>query len=249
MMIALTHTVHTLRGMNQKSLLAAVFVSTLALTSVACDDDPAKPRDAGAADRTPDLAVTEGGLDRAPDTTTPTPDGAVDKAPDTSSTDGGVDKAPDTSTDAPADVAADVAVDTAADKAPDTTPDLAPDTTPDTAPDAMADATSDVLPGVLNGCVTYVDRTAVASDTTLTWSMAIATDPERCMKIKVGYTVCWSTSSFATHPLSAAGGDTPTPIMSKSTGLLACYAFPTPGTYGFKCDVHPTMTGAIQVVP
>jgi plastocyanin len=243
--IDLTHTVHTLRGMKkQKSLLAAVFVSTLAFTSVACDDDPATPRDAGM-DRTPDVAVSEGGVDRTPDTTT-TSDATADKAPDTTTPDGGVDKAPDSMLDAPADVsAADMA---AADKAPDTTVDLPPDTTPDLAPDATPD-TVDAMASI-NGCTTYDDRTATTAIRQVTWNMTVATRPEHCMRVKLNQTVCWYTSSFATHPLAPSGGDSPSPITANSAATIVnCVNFNRVGTFGYKCTVHAEMVGAVQVVP
>lgn len=236
LLITLTHTVHTLRAMNQKSLLAAVFVSTLAFTSIACDDDPTPTRDAGM-DRTPDLAVTEGGVDRTPDTST------ADKAPDTTMADAGADKAPDSMVDAPADVPA---ADAAADKAPDLAVDLPPDTTPDLAPDT----TADVNPTGLNLCTVYVDRTAAGDDRSISFLQGtLPTDVERCMKVKAGQTVTFTTSNFLTHPLVAAGGDTPSPIRPQTAGSGENFVMPTPGVYGYKCTTHGTMTGAIWVVP
>ena len=232
---------HTLRGMNQKSLLAAVFVSTLALTSVACDDDSKPPRDAGM-DRLP---TTEAGADRTPDTATT--EVAADKAPDTTTTpDAGVDLTPDTGTDTPVDAAADMAVD----GTPDTTADLPPDTTPDTTPDVITvDTNADVNPIALNGCLAYEDRTAPLADRALSFVGSLANEAERCMRVKAGTSVCFSTGSFAAHPLIAFGGDTPNPIPTKTEGTEVCVGFLTPGVFGYKCNMHPTMTGAIWVVP
>jgi plastocyanin len=232
--------------MNQKSLMAAVFVSTLALTSVACDDDSKPGRDAGrdtGMDRTPDTVTTEAGADRPPDTTTT--EVAADKAPDTTTPDAGVDLTPDTGTDTPVDGAADMAVDGAADSTPDTTADLPPDTTPD----VTADTNTDVNPIALNGCLAYEDRTAPTADRALNFVGALANEPERCMKVKASTSVCFSTGSFAAHPLIPFGGDTPNPIPSKTEGTDVCVGFLTPGVFGYKCNVHPTMTGAIWVVP
>ncbi len=241
----LPHTVHTLRAMNKKSLLAAVFASTLALTSVACDDD-SKPggRDAGM-DRAPDTMTTEAGADRTPDTTTT--EVAADKAPDITTPDAGVDRTPDTGIDN--DASADIAVDGAADSTPDTTADLPPDTTPDTTPDLSADTTADVNPIALNGCIAYEDRTAALADRALNFVGALANEAERCMRVKAGTSVCFSTGSFAAHPLIAFGGDTPNPIPTKTEGTEVCVGFLTPGVFGYKCNMHPTMTGAIWVVP
>jgi hypothetical protein len=247
--IDLTHTVYTLRGMKKhKSLLAAVFVSTLAFTSVACDDDATTKKDAGM-DRSPDLALTEGGLDRTPDTTTT--EVAADKAPDTTTPDGGVDKAPDSPSDAPADlpateVAADKAPDQAVDLPPDTTADLAPDTTPDTATDTTADAN----PTGLNTCTVYVDRTGAGDDRAISFlDSTLATDAERCIKVKAGQTVNFSTPSFDTHPLQPFGGDTPSPIVLQTNGGGANFVMTTPGVYGYRCYRHNTIAGAIWVVP
>jgi hypothetical protein len=227
--------------MNQKSLLAAVFVSTLALTSVACDDDSKPPRDGGRD------GTTEAGADRTPDTTST--EVAADKAPDTTTPDAGVDRPPDTGTDTPVDAAADMAVDGAADSTPDTAADLPPDMTPDTTPDVTADTNADVNPIALNGCLAYEDRTAPLADRALNFVGAIANEAERCMKVKASTSVCFSTGSFAAHPLIPFGGDTPNPIPSKSEGMEVCVGFLTPGVFGYKCNVHPTMTGAIWVVP
>jgi plastocyanin len=233
--------------MNQKSLLAAVFVSTLALTSVACDDDSKSGgRDAGrdsGMDRAPDTVTTEAGADRTPDTTTA--EVAADKAPDTTTPDAGIDHTPDTATDTPVDAAADMAVDGATDSAPDAVADLPPDTTPD----VTSDSNSDVNPIALNGCLAYEDRTDPNADRGLNFVGSIAAEAERCMKVKTGTSVCFSSSSFATHPLIPFGGDTPNPIPSQSAGTAVCVGFLTPGVFGYKCNVHPTMTGAIWVIP
>jgi plastocyanin len=247
-LFTLPHTVHTLRGMkNSQSFLAAVLVSTLAFTSTACDDDPAPRRRDGGMDRTPDLTVTEGGLDRTPDTS---PEVAADKPSDTTTPDAGVDKAPDSPIDAPADVpAADMAVDMAADTAVDLPGDTTPDLEPDTSPDVTADTWADTNPIALNGCTVYEDRTATDADRELNFAQSLATDPERCIKARVGTSVCFHTSSFATHPLVASGGDTPNPIPNVSAGTDYCVALTRPGVFGYRCTAHPAMTGAIWVVP
>lgn len=78
------------------------------------------------------------------------------------------------------------------------------------------------------------------------WTFVVA---PRCVQIKAGQSVTW-TGSFSTHPLLADQGDKPNPISTADTsGASANVTFPTPGTYGFKCQVHPTMTGAVLVTP
>ena len=99
----------------------------------------------------------------------------------------------------------------------------------------------------LNGCTTFVDHTAAADPRALTWSLAISSSPDRCMKIKVGQSVTWN-GSFTTHPLHDDGGDAPNPI-SASTSPTGPIAFPAAGTFGYICGVHASMNGAILVVP
>ncbi len=116
-------------------------------------------------------------------------------------------------------------------------------------PDARADTglLLDAGPPVLNACTTYVDATAAGADRTLVWGFGIAADPRRCLMIAAGQTVTWSPMS-AGHPLSPKGGTTPTPIPTNATtgGVIT---FPDVGSYGYVCDFHPSMTGAILVVP
>jgi len=96
--------------------------------------------------------------------------------------------------------------------------------------------------GTVDGCAP-ADFVA-ASD--IDWTFAV--NP-RCVQIKVGQTVTW-TGTFATHPLLADEGDKPNPISSADTsGPSATVTFPTAGTYGFKCQVHASMMGAVLVTP
>jgi plastocyanin len=78
------------------------------------------------------------------------------------------------------------------------------------------------------------------------WTFAV--NP-RCLQIKAGQTVTW-TGSFATHPLQADQGDKPNPISTADlSGASTTVTFPTAGTYGFKCQVHASMMGAVLVTP
>ncbi len=74
----------------------------------------------------------------------------------------------------------------------------------------------------------------------------------RCATVKVGATVTF-TGSFLQHPLEAAGGDTPSPIpytAADPPNERLEVTFPSPGTFGYQCEFHPTlMFGAIRVVP
>jgi plastocyanin len=96
--------------------------------------------------------------------------------------------------------------------------------------------------GTVNGCSTFADQTA--SGGAITWDFTVT---PKCVKVKVGQSVTW-TGDFATHPLAGFNGDTPNPIVTGSGGTSKI-TFPTAGTFGFHCQVHPSMLGAVQVVP
>ena len=96
----------------------------------------------------------------------------------------------------------------------------------------------------VQGCTTYVDRTAAAADRELTWTLSIGTDPERCMQVRAGQSTFFN-GNFQVHPLVGEGGNTPNPISNHQNGVVQ---FNAAGTFGFICDVHPSMKGAIRVV-
>jgi plastocyanin len=78
------------------------------------------------------------------------------------------------------------------------------------------------------------------------WTFAVS---PRCVQIKAGQSVTW-TGIFTTHPLEADQGDKPNPISTADlSGASTTVTFATPGTYGFKCQVHATMMGAVLVTP
>jgi plastocyanin len=107
----------------------------------------------------------------------------------------------------------------------------------------------------VNGCTTFKDLSG-ESAYSIKWDETIATSADRCVKIKVQQTVGF-TGNLTTHPMKASGGTSPNPF----DGAIASVsnpgspeegtnvAFTAPGTYGYKCDVHPQMTGAVLVVP
>ncbi len=104
----------------------------------------------------------------------------------------------------------------------------------------------------INGCTTFADDTTGA-ETDLVWDFAIATDPNRCVKIKVGAKVKF-TGDFGKHPLTGTGGDSPNPISTitiedAGTSTSVIVTFPKAGTFGYLCGNHQSMTGAIEVVP
>lgn len=105
--------------------------------------------------------------------------------------------------------------------------------------DAADGAAADARPAV-NGCIEYVDRTGGDEVQIMPWEDAIASDPQRCMKVRVGQTVSF-VGDFDEHPLAPRGGDTPSPI-AEQTQLNQV------GVFGFFCTAHPSMNGAIWVV-
>lgn len=130
--------------------------------------------------------------------------------------------------------------------------------------DASETDGGDAGPSPLNGCATYTDNTTSAN-TVIVWSFNVTSDPNHCSKIKAGNTVTWlanlSGEDFNTHPLAPFGGDTPTPItdvfLDASVIDAADPMNPSVtvefdgdgGFYGYHCDKHASMKGAIEVVP
>lgn len=88
----------------------------------------------------------------------------------------------------------------------------------------------------------------------ITWNTGAnpAQYTNRCARVRVGANVTFS-GSFVQHPLEPAGGDAPNPIPYTATdppGGKLVVRFESPGTFGFRCEFHPTlMFGAIRVVP
>jgi hypothetical protein len=226
-------------------------------------------RDGAAADRTPDVGTVDG---PTPDGGTPdrTPDTAVDRVSDTPVTpDAPPDVSPTPDTQLP---------DTNSTPDTQPMPDapdaaLMPDTMPDTAmPDAAEpDATPDTaIPDTnppdaqtftaLNGCqdVSQFLADPDPSDPLfIPWADIYQSDRPICFRIEAGDQVAWqvgklvshTTETFADHPLEST--EVGSPIAGKSTADQTDYVvtFPTPGTFGFHCTMHPNMKGAIWVVP
>jgi hypothetical protein len=90
----------------------------------------------------------------------------------------------------------------------------------------------------------YLDRTSAGADRHLNWTYSFAGDPEQCIKIYAGQSVQWD-GNFGDHPLDPDQGDTPNPVATHNNGLVT---FAQPGIYGFRCNFHREMRGAIWVV-
>jgi hypothetical protein len=90
----------------------------------------------------------------------------------------------------------------------------------------------------------YLDRTAAGADREFIWDFSFPGIPERCIRIFVGQSVRWQ-GNFADHPLEADQGDRPNPIDAHAAGLVT---FDRPGVFGYRCNFHLEMRGAIWVV-
>ncbi len=109
---------------------------------------------------------------------------------------------------------------------------------------ALVDAASDAA--VVNACTAFVDHTASGDARAVTWDFPIATSAERCLAVKVGQTVTWK-GNFNVHPLKGGSGTSPNPV--DGVGADGKVTFTAEGTYGFHCDIHPAMIGAVRVIP
>ncbi len=73
-----------------------------------------------------------------------------------------------------------------------------------------------------------------------------------CAKVKVGSSVTFA-GSFVNHPLGPSAGapaNTPIPSQADDTdGGTLTFSVPNAGTFGFECQFHASMFGALQVVP
>jgi plastocyanin len=102
---------------------------------------------------------------------------------------------------------------------------------------------------IVNSCVSFLDRSAENDDRSISWNFSIAQDAERCLQISSGQSVVW-TGNFEFHPLTGGGGTTPSPIELKdSDSEDYVVLFPSPGVYGYNCESHNEMRGAVLVLP
>jgi plastocyanin len=101
----------------------------------------------------------------------------------------------------------------------------------------------------VNGCSMFADHTANNDARSIVWDFSVANDPDRCMQVKAGQTVTFN-GNFQSHPLKDQGGDSPNPFASAAPmGNSAAVTFAAAGTFGFVCQFHASMKGAILVVP
>lgn len=208
-----------------------------------------------ATDATQDVTADGQTADGAGDVTQN--DVVVQDAPVDSPTDAPAD-ANDAGPDAPIDAPADTRTD-ANDAAPDAPVDSAVDTGTDAAVDTGVDAAPDA--GLSAYCTqAEFDANDATGNATVTITFPETATPAQytpsCVKIKEGTVVTFH-GSFASHPLTNAGGTPGNPIPAVSSTANDAgdvgdldVTFANAGTYDFKCGNHPLqMNGGIQVVP
>ena len=77
-----------------------------------------------------------------------------------------------------------------------------------------------------------------------------AFDPDT-VTVEVGTTVTWSNEDATNHTVTAGSEDEPLPdafdLVVEEQGETVGTTFDEPGTYTYYCEVHPFMTGTIEV--
>lgn len=72
----------------------------------------------------------------------------------------------------------------------------------------------------------------------------------KCAKISVGQKAEFAMGNFAIHPLAPLPSTPQNPIPRTASGSTnVVVTFSAAGTFGFVCENHGSMVGAIQVVP
>lgn len=65
------------------------------------------------------------------------------------------------------------------------------------------------------------------------------------LTVKAGTKVIWTNNDGAPHTVTADGGAFSSPTLSQ--GQTFSFTFTTPGTYSYKCAIHPSMTAVVVV--
>lgn len=117
---------------------------------------------------------------------------------------------------------------------------------------SAASSASSALAMVTPACgkTGYVDGTGEASHA-LVWSPAITKEPKKCLKVKAGATVKWtSAEGFSVYPIvPGATGPSSSPITATASGDSVEAKFDVPGFYPYACSKRGDMVGTIWVVP
>lgn len=94
----------------------------------------------------------------------------------------------------------------------------------------------------------FLDRTASGASREIIWDFSSPGRPDKCMKIYAGQSVTW-VGSLSGHPLEQDEGQRPNPIgPPRDQGESTRVTFTQTGTFGYRCNFHFEMRGAIQVV-
>ena len=67
------------------------------------------------------------------------------------------------------------------------------------------------------------------------------------VSVKTGGEVVWKNKDAAPHTITADDGSFDSGSMSQGTEYRR--RFDTPGTFSYSCDIHPYMTGKVEVLP
>ncbi len=103
---------------------------------------------------------------------------------------------------------------------------------------------------VVNGCKDYFDATGDTDTREIVWDLSVSSTEAHCMAVKAGQTVTFK-GDFGSHPLVASGGDSPNAFSSfdSATGKITFTEADKDKLYGYVCGNHPSMMGAIYIVP
>ena len=67
------------------------------------------------------------------------------------------------------------------------------------------------------------------------------------VSVKVGDTVTWTNKDGAPHTVTVSAGPEIFDSGSLAKGMSYSHTFTKPGTYQYKCSIHPRMTGLVVV--
>jgi plastocyanin len=84
---------------------------------------------------------------------------------------------------------------------------------------------------------------AVATDKVSIENMAFT---PAAIKVKVGTTVTWTNNDSIAHTVTADSGDGPN-SGNLDPGKSYSFTYKTAGTFSYHCEIHPDMTGTVQV--
>jgi plastocyanin len=84
---------------------------------------------------------------------------------------------------------------------------------------------------------------AVATDKVSIENMAFT---PAAIKVKVGTTVTWTNNDSIAHTVTADSGDGPN-SGNLDPGKTYSFTYKSVGTFSYHCEIHPDMTGTVQV--